>query len=65
VEEGATVRWKQKGFVPLPEAARELAELMAMDLEVDEEENWAGWAISVRDSLGQQLFSVPVGATAR
>ena len=46
--------------LPSPEAARQLAELIAMDLGVSEEGNWSSWAISVRDVFGKQIFSVPV-----
>jgi hypothetical protein len=45
-----------------PEAARQLAEVIALDLELMDEGGWSGWAINVRTALGQQLFSVPVPA---
>ena len=43
-----------------PDAARQFAELIAIDLEVSEEGNWSGWAINVRDASGKQFFSVSV-----
>ncbi len=43
-----------------PEAARQLAELIALDLEVMDEGSWCGWVINVRNAIGQQFFSVPV-----
>ena len=46
--------------LPSPEAARQVAELIAIDLEVVEAGSWSGWAIDVRDALGKQFFSVPV-----
>ncbi len=49
--------------LPNPEAAHQIAELIAIDLEVVDEGIWSGWAISVRDAFGQQFCSVPVGAS--
>jgi len=43
-----------------PEAARQLAEIIALDLELMDEGGWSGWAIAVRNALGEQLFSVPI-----
>jgi Domain of unknown function (DUF6894) len=43
-----------------PEKAFQLAELMALDLEVRREGEWLGWSIDVRNAHGQQYFSVPV-----
>ncbi len=42
------------------EAARQVAELIALDLEVMDEGSWAGWTIYVRNASGQHFFSVPV-----
>jgi hypothetical protein len=47
-----------------PEKALQLAELMALDLGVDDGGDWSGWAINVRNAFGQKLFSVPVLAAA-
>jgi hypothetical protein len=41
-----------------PEAAYQLAELIALDLEVDGE--WNGWAVAVRNPKGERVFSIPV-----
>jgi hypothetical protein len=43
-----------------PQAAHQMAELMAIDLEVTDEGNWCGWAVSVRNALGQHFCSIPV-----
>lgn len=39
-----------------------LAELIASDLGIDPNGQWAGWTINVRDSEGALVFSTPVGA---
>jgi hypothetical protein len=44
-----------------PEKAFQLAELIALDLEVYGDGEWSGWTVSVRNAEGQQFFSVPVG----
>ena len=41
------------------DAAYQLAELIALDLEVEGE--WAGWAVAVRSPEGKSVFSIPVG----
>ena len=46
--------------LPGPEAARQFAELIAMDLGVSEDGNWSNWMISVRDVFGKQMFFVPI-----
>jgi hypothetical protein len=43
-----------------PEQAIELANLIALDLEVGEDEKWSGWVVQVRNSQGQEIFSLPV-----
>jgi hypothetical protein len=43
-----------------PEDARELAELIALDLECSDRNDWAGAEIQVRNVGGDRLFSVPV-----
>jgi len=43
-----------------PEQARELAELIALDLECSDNGEWAGIAVQVRNILGTCLFSIPV-----
>ena len=45
---------------PTPENAFQLAELIALDLGVEAEGEWCGWAIKVRNARGQQFFSIPV-----
>ena len=44
--------------VATPEAAYQLAELMALDLGLDEA--WAGWVLVVRSPEGKSVFSIPV-----
>ena len=43
-----------------PETAREMAELIALDLSIEPEGHWLGWTVEVRDALGQMFFSIPV-----
>jgi hypothetical protein len=42
------------------DAAYQLAELIALDLEVEGE--WAGWQVAVRTPRGKSVFSIPVGS---
>ena len=46
--------------LPSPEKAYQLGELIALDLGIDGQREWSGWSIKVRNSLGQQFFSIPV-----
>jgi hypothetical protein len=56
----------QRGFVydhegrdcETPDAAYQLAEMIALDLEVEGE--WAGWAVAVCSPDGKRVFSIPV-----
>jgi hypothetical protein len=41
------------------DAAYQLAELIALDLEVEGE--WAGWTVAVCSPEGRSVFSIPVG----
>jgi hypothetical protein len=50
-------------YLPSPEKAYRLAELIALDLGVETENEWAGSAVAVRTPEGQQLFSVAVQQT--
>ena len=43
-----------------PEQARSYAELLALDLEMNVDGQWSGWAVDVRDARGRQFCSVPV-----
>ena len=43
-----------------PEQARELAELIALDLECSDDGERNGWEVQVRNVLGACLFSVPI-----
>jgi hypothetical protein len=45
---------------PSPEKARQLAELMALDLQVCPQGDWDASTVSVRDCLGQLFFSMRV-----
>ena len=45
-----------------PEKARELAELIALDLEIEPDGRWSGWSIDVRNALGERFFTIPVRA---
>jgi uncharacterized protein DUF6894 len=44
------------------EKAAQLAELIALDLEISPQGEWAGSTVSVRDQRGQQLYSREVRA---
>jgi hypothetical protein len=44
-----------------PEQAREMAELIALDIECTEGDELAGAEVQVRNIGGQKLFAVPVG----
>jgi hypothetical protein len=41
-----------------PEAACEMAEMMALDLALDGE--WTGWSVAVLSPEGKRFFSIPV-----
>jgi hypothetical protein len=43
-----------------PEKARQLAELIAIDLGIEGEGSWCGWFIDVRNAYGEKFFSIPV-----
>ena len=43
-----------------PEQARELAELIALDIECTDGDDLVGAEIQVRNVSGQQLYSVPI-----
>lgn len=42
------------------ESATELAELLAIDLALDPENEWLGWAIKVRNAIGEHFVTIPV-----
>jgi hypothetical protein len=46
------------GEFPAPDAAYQLAELIALDLALDGE--WVGWTVAVCSPDGERFFSVPV-----
>lgn len=46
--------------LPSPENAYQLAELIAVDLAVEEQEVWYGWTVKVRNVQGLEMFCVPV-----
>ena len=43
-----------------PEKALRVAELVALDLEVESDGGRAGWSVAVRDAQGRQYFTIPV-----
>jgi Domain of unknown function (DUF6894) len=45
-----------------PDNARQMAELIALDLGIDSEGTWLGWRVEVLDVRGQRFFSIPVRA---
>ena len=48
---------------PTPEKARQLAELIAIDLEIEPDGRWLGWAVDVRNAHGERFFTIPVRAS--
>jgi hypothetical protein len=46
-----------------PEKAHDVAELLALDLEMNSDRQWAGWTVHVRDAQGRQFFSIPILAS--
>jgi hypothetical protein len=42
------------------EDAFQMAEIIALDLELKSEGEWRGWSVEVRNSDGRHLFSVAV-----
>jgi hypothetical protein len=44
--------------------ARDMAELIALDLACSDTGNWAGYEVRVRDTAGVTLFSIPVRPAA-
>jgi hypothetical protein len=53
--------YKGRAF-PTPDKALQMAELIALDLELEAEGTWFGWSVDVRNAQGQKFFSIPVGA---
>ena len=43
-----------------PENALQMAEMIALDLEVRSEGEWCGWTVNVRNPDGKHFFSIPV-----
>lgn len=46
--------------LPTPESAHQLAELIAVDLALEEQEPWYGWSVKVRNTEGSEMFCVLV-----
>lgn len=46
--------------LPSKENAYQLAELIAVDLAVEDEAPWYGWAVKVRNVQGREICSVAV-----
>jgi hypothetical protein len=43
-----------------PEHARQQGELLALDLQLADGDDWAGGQVSVRDAHGTEWFAIPV-----
>jgi hypothetical protein len=43
------------------DGARNLAELIAIDLAIEPDGHWRGWKVRVCDAKGQQFLSIAVG----
>jgi hypothetical protein len=50
--------------LPALEDARQLAEMIAIDLATGPEDQWVGWSVAVRGADGGELLSVPIQALA-
>lgn len=46
--------------LPTPEKAYELANLIALDLAIEPDGQWNGWAVKVCSAEDHQYFTVPV-----
>lgn len=46
--------------LPSPANAYSLAELIALDLAIDEQQPWCGWTVKVRNAQGREMHCVPV-----
>lgn len=46
--------------LPSPENAYQLAELIAVDLAVEDQDPWYGWTVKVRNVQGREMFCVAV-----
>jgi hypothetical protein len=46
--------------LPTSESAYQLAELIAVDLAIDEQESWCGWMVKVRNVEGREIGCVCV-----
>ena len=46
--------------LPAPDRACHLAEMIALDLAIEPDDKWHGWAIYVRTAEGRTLYTVPV-----
>ena len=44
------------------EKARQMAELIAIDLGIEPDGTFSGWRVDVLDVRGKRFFSIPVGA---
>jgi Domain of unknown function (DUF6894) len=54
-------QYDYRGIVyPDAETARQLAELMALDLGIQADNAWSGWSVDVYNAHGQRCFSIPV-----
>ena len=49
------------GEFPNPEKAFQLAELIALELGIEADSQWAGWNVEVRSLQGERLFATAVG----
>jgi Domain of unknown function (DUF6894) len=53
--------YKGRAFQSL-DKARQMAELIALDLGIEADGAWCGWRVDVLDARGTKFFSIPVGA---
>jgi Domain of unknown function (DUF6894) len=58
---GERSQYDYRGIVyPDQETARQLAELMALDLGIQPDSAWSGWSVDVYNVHGERCFSIPV-----
>jgi hypothetical protein len=43
-----------------PEKARQLAELIALDLGIEHDSRWSGWTVEILNAEGEKIYSIPV-----
>jgi hypothetical protein len=58
-QQGCAYDYRGRDF-PTPEKLYQLAELIALDCSIEEEDEWCGCTVNVCSAEGHELFSIPV-----